>query len=193
MSGHVSIHDVRPSRRTPSLFFALLLRADDQRTLTAFAFRCRQREGLLGPPTPGPRFHLSLHGLGSYRELPDRIARAAAQAAATVDLPAFAVAFDRTMTFATHQPAKPFVLCASDGMMALEGLHERLGQALWRVGLGQHVSRRFSPHITLLYDRCCVPERAISPLIFRFDSFVLIHSVVDPRRHVHVARWLLRQ
>jgi len=96
------------------------------------------------------------------------------------------------MTFATGQGAKPFVLCASDGMMALARLHECLGQALWRVGLGKHVSRRFTPHITLLYDERCAPERAIPPLTFHFDSFVLIHSLVNPRRHVHVARWPLR-
>ncbi|EGP07971.1 2'-5' RNA ligase [Bradyrhizobiaceae bacterium SG-6C] len=174
------------------LFFALLLMPDDQQTLTALASECCCREGLTGAPTPGPRFHLSLHAVGGFAELPDRIVSAAAKAAASVHVPAFAVAFDRTMTFQIRQPANPFVLCAGDGMMALDSLHGQLGQALRRVGLGQHVSRRFTPHITLLYDRRCVPERLISPITFRFDSFVLIHSLVDPRRHVHVARWPLR-
>lgn len=193
MSVQVFFREFRDSRDTQALFFALLLRARDQQTLTAFANEHRRSEGLTGTPTPGDRFHLSLHAIGSYSELPDRVTRACARAAASVDVSAFAVAFDRTMTFATNQPAKPFVLCASDGMMALDHLHEHLGQALWRVGLGQHVSRSFTPHITLLYDRCCAPERPISPLTFRFDSFVLIHSLVRPRRHVHVARWPLRQ
>lgn len=193
MSERAPLNDVCLSRKSPSVFFGLLLSANDQRRLTTFADACRRRERLTGNPTPGPRFHLSLHALGSYRELPDRIAGAAATAAATVDLPGFAVAFDHTMTFPIKQPTHPFVLCASDGMMALEHLHERLGQALWRVGLGKHVERRFTPHITLLYDLRCAPERPISPLTFRFDSFVLIHSLVDPRRHVHVARWPLRQ
>lgn len=184
--------EARNSSNAQALFFALLLQTSDQQTLTAFAHERRRREGLTGTPTPAHRFHLSLHAIGSYAELPDRVTRSCTEAAASLEASAFAVAFDRTMTFATHQPAKPFVLCASDGMMALEGLHERLGQALWRVGLGDHVSRRFTPHITLLYDARCAPERLISPLIFRFDSFVLIHSLVDPRRHVHVARWRLR-
>ena len=176
-----------------SLFFALLLRAGDQRMLTAFTGECRCKEGLTGTPTPGARFHLSLHALGRFAELPDRIVSAAAGAAASVDVPAFAVAFDRTMTFEIKQPVNPFVLCASDGMMALDALYGELGHALWRAGLGQHVSRRFTPHITLLYDRRCAPERPIAPLTFRFDSFALIHSLVRPRRHVHVARWPLRQ
>ena len=192
MSEQVLFHEFSDSSEAQTLFFALLLRASDQRTLTAFAHGLRRREGLTGRPTPGHRFHLSLHAIGNYSELPDRVARACAAAAASVDVPAFAVAFDRTMTFQIRQPANPFVLCASDGMMALESLHACLGQALWRVGLGQHVSRRFTPHITLLYDRRCTPERPISPLTFRFDSFVLIHSLSHPRRHVHVARWPLR-
>jgi len=175
-----------------TLFFALVLRASDQRTLTAFAYQHRRREGLTGTPTPGHRFHLSLHAIGGYSELPDRVTRACAEAASSVDASAFAVAFDRTMTFQIRQPVNPFVLCAGDGMMALESLHRRLGQALWRVGLGLHVSRRFTPHITLLYDRRCAPERPIAPLIFRFDSFVLIHSLIRPSKHVHVARWPLR-
>lgn len=193
MSEQALFREFYGSSEAQTLFFALLLRADDRQALTAFAGERRRREGLTGTPTPGHRFHLSLHAIGGYSELPDRVTRACAEAAASVDASAFAVAFDRTMTFLTNQPTNPFVLCASDGMMALESLHLRLGQELWRAGFGKYVSRNFTPHITLLYDRRCIPERLIPPLTFRFNSFVLIHSLVRPRRHVHVARWPLRQ
>lgn len=193
MSEQLLFREFCESGEAQTLFFALLLRPSEQQTLTAFAHEYRCREGLTGPPTPGHRFHLSLHAIGNYSRLQDRVTHACEVAAASVGVSAFAVAFDRTMTFATGQDAKPFVLCASDGMMALESLHWRLGQALWRVGLGKQVEKRFTPHITLLYDECCAPERLISPLTFRFDSFVLIHSLVHPRRHVHVARWPLHQ
>jgi RNA 2',3'-cyclic 3'-phosphodiesterase len=193
MSDRSHFREFRDPANNQTLFFALLLGADDRRRLTTFTYEHRRKEGLAGTPTPRSRLHLSLHAVGDDLERPDRIVRAGVMAGASVDAPAFSVAFDRTMTFTNMRPTKPFVLCASDGMMALESLHERLGQALWRVGLGQHVSRRFTPHITLLYDQRCAPERPISPLIFRFDSFVLIHSLVRPRRHVHVARWSLRQ
>lgn len=192
MSEQLLFREFRDSGEAYTLFFALLLRASDQQTLAAFANEHRRSEGLTGTPTPGHRFHLSLHAIGNYSRLPDRVTRACGVAAASVHASAFAVAFDRTMTFATGHDTKPFVLCASDGMMALESLHNQLGQALWRVGLGKHVERRFTPHITLLYDERCAPERLVSPLIFRFDSFVLIHSLVHPSKHVHVARWPLR-
>jgi 2'-5' RNA ligase len=100
-------------------------------------------KGLTGTPTPGHRFHLSLHAIGNYG-IAGSCDALAEWPRLHVHASAFAVAFDRTMTFATGQDAKPFVLCASDGMMALRSLHNQLGQALWRVA-SANMSRGASP------------------------------------------------
>jgi 2'-5' RNA ligase len=59
-------------------------------------------------------------------------------------------------------------------------------------GLGRWVSRHFTPHMTLLYDRQLVKEHAIEMLSWTVSEFVPVHSFVGQGRHVHLARWPLR-
>jgi 2'-5' RNA ligase len=54
------------------------------------------------------------------------------------------------------------------------------------------VERKFTPHVTLLYDDRMVPEQAVEPISWRVREFVLTHSLLGKTQHVELGRWPLR-
>jgi 2'-5' RNA ligase len=113
-------------RPTDGVFFAI---RPDVGTAARIAqrARCLRGElGLKGEPFATERLHVSLHHLGDYEGLPRGIVAAAGEAAATVMMPRFDVAFNRAMSFSGRPGNLPFVLFGDDGAAGLRLLHQRL-------------------------------------------------------------------
>lgn len=176
---------------TDRLFFALFPDADTAAHIARFAQRVRGEHGLKGRPLAAARLHITLHHLGDYIGLPHRIVAAAGEAAATVAMPPFDVAFDRAASFCRQPRSRPFVLHAGDGVAALTALHLALSTAMNNPGLGRPAASQYAPHLTLLYDDLCIVEHAIEKISWTAREFVLVHSLLGRTRHVQLARWPL--
>lgn len=177
---------------TDNLFLACVPPAATVRLLGDLTRHLRKEHRLRGRPLAPSCLHVSLHGLGVHPGLPSGLIDAVSTAASSVAVPPFDVGFDRALSFANKRAARPFVLRASRNIPALQTFHRVLGDMMTREGLGRWVIRHFTPHMTLLYDRQLVEERAIEAVGWTVTEFVLVHSFVGQGRHVHLARWPLR-
>jgi len=162
---------------------------------TAAAIRQRAEDlqashGLSGRPLSVERFHVTLHHLGDHAGLRRDIVARATEAAEAVTAAPFEVTFDRVASF-NNGGNNPFVLQGGEGLAALKAFQSDLGLALARAGLGRLADRAFTPHVTLLYDRQLVAERAIEPVTWWVDGFTLIHSLLGRTEHVPLGRWSL--
>jgi 2'-5' RNA ligase len=172
------------------LFFAILASVEAGARAADLAQRLRFANRLKGRPISRERLHVSLHGLGDYSRLSNVPVKSAMQAGASVHLPPFEISFDRVMSFASGNEKRAFVLRSDTA--ALKTLHQTLGIAMKRSGLGRWVNLQFTPHMTLLYDERIVEERPIETLRWIVQDFVLVHSLLGQNHYVHLARWPLR-
>ncbi len=115
--------------------------------------------------------------------------RIAKGAAAQVRAEAFEVAFARAESFRNSTGVYPFVLTGD--IAPWRGLHQALGDALKKSGLGGATQGEFKPHITLVYDRLRVKPRAIPPIAWTVREFVLVHSRLGKTEHHHLGSWAL--
>jgi RNA 2',3'-cyclic 3'-phosphodiesterase len=179
-------------RPTDGVFFAIIPDADAAESAARLARHLRGEHGLTGKPLETERLHVTLCHLGNYMGLPQGIVAAAGEAAAAVAMPPFDVVFDRAMSFSGRPGNRPFVLCGGDGAAALMAFQQILGTAMKKAGLGRWVERRYTPHMTLLYDDHRITERAVEAVGWTVHEFVLVHSLLGRTCHVPLARWPLR-
>ncbi|OWV79889.1 2'-5' RNA ligase [Rhizobium sp. R635] len=136
--------------------------------------------------------HVSVIGVGDYEDLPEDVIFAARQAGATVESAPIAISFDRIMSFRREGKARPLVLCGEGGLKPLTRLHVQLGVGMHNTGLPHNISRNFTPHMTLLYDRKAVPATTLDgPVSWTADEFLLIHSLLGKTEHRIIDRWPL--
>lgn len=140
--------------------------------------------------TDAARLHISLHAVGDYPYLREKIVFAARQAARAVVSPGIDVTLD-TLTSFEAAPVKrrqrPLVLLGRGA--GQHELHRALGAAMRRNGL--RAGDRFTPHLTLGYGPRLIPAQAVDPVRIPFCEFVLIHSEVGLSRHHVLDRWPL--
>jgi 2'-5' RNA ligase len=134
------------------------------------------------------RLHVSLVGIAqSDREPRDLLAWLCFRVS-QVSLPRFGVCFHRALTFVTRRAdasGHPFVLVGNTGGFQL------LRAALLEC-LGLHsVSARFTPHVTLLYDKQIMPEHDVTPVDWTVSGFSLIQSHVGQHRYTVLDNGLL--
>jgi len=172
------------------LFLALQPPADAWPALRHIERQQRQLHGLQGRALRDEHLHITLQHLQDHEELPaDWIARAG-MAVERVDRQAFALRFDRVMSFARRSDNRPFVLLAQEGLQALITLQRALGEAMKSVGFLK-VDRGFTPHVTLLYDSQQVPMQPVDAVEWQAQEIVLIHSLLGRTQHRVLARWPL--
>lgn len=135
---------------------------------------------------------MTLHHLGDYAGLRQDIISQASQAASTLTVPPFEIAFDRAASFSSTPRNRPFVLRGGERVVALTAFQQALGAAMKQVGLGQWVKSAYTPHVTLLYDDHAVAEQNVVPVAWTARELVLVHSLIGQTRHVALARWALR-
>jgi RNA 2',3'-cyclic 3'-phosphodiesterase len=164
------------------LFLAAIPDSETAGCIARFAARERAKHGLTGKLLQTSRFHVTLHRVGDMDSPPptdqiDDLVRCATN----VVMPSFRVAFDRAQSFRNGA----FVLSGDDGVIGLDVLHQRLNDELdWQ----PRPARRFTPHMTLLYDRQRIEEQPIEPIAWTVREIVLVESLVGQTIHHHLAR-----
>lgn len=193
--GHADRQLILPrlgAKRADNIFFALRPDMTAAREADGIADDFIKRHGLLGKPLGLPRYHVSVHGLGTFDGRNPGIELKAEDAARRIECIAFPIRFGRAMSFAGKDGRQPLVLVASDENEELFEFHCRLGDAMRWSGLARKVRRAFTPHMTLLYDSRMMPEQEIEPLQWEVQAFCLIHSQQGLSRHRELRRWPMR-
>jgi 2'-5' RNA ligase len=192
MSNQMSFAGLAPAAPTDRLFFAIFPDSATQRAIAQTAQEVGRLHGLRGKVLDAERFHITLHHLGDYAGLPEAKVEEAKRAAAQVVAAPFDVVFDRVKSFAGRAEKKPCVLVGAEGDTPLQQLRRQLGERLIEAGLGKQVTREFTPHVTLRYERETVPEQAVAAIAWSVGEFVLVHSLLGQTKHLLLQRWALR-
>ncbi|MGO6683173.1 2'-5' RNA ligase family protein [Rhizobium leguminosarum] len=173
------------------LFFALCPPAAVERQAASIADDYGKTFSLSAKPRL-TTLHMTIIGIDDYEELPEDAVFAARQAGATVESAPIAITFDRIMSFRREGKARPLVLYGEGGLKPLTRLHVQLGVGMHNAGLRHNISRDFTPHMTLLYDRKTVPTASLdTPVSWTASEFLLIHSVLGKTEHRIIDRWPL--
>jgi 2'-5' RNA ligase len=173
---------------TDRLFFAIFPDDTTARRIAQLARHLRNKYRLHGEPLRTKRFHLSLYHLGDYFGLPqDAIARAE-EAASAITLAPFEIGCDCVMTFAGRNadPERdnyPIVLRATEGVAELTALRQGLAAAMRRAGIKVPGNTRFTPHVTLLYDRPHEISVPVDSIRWTVRELVLVHSLLGKTRY----------
>lgn len=180
--------------RTHRLFFALFPDPETQSALTRLAEFWREKHQMHRPALRPERFHVTLHHLGDFFEIPPPFLEEAGNAASRLVRPAFDVVFDRAESFPRRTETRPFVLRGGSELAELMAFQRALGESLGACGLGGCVAPTFTPHLTLLYDEqfVAVPH-PVEPVRWRAREFVLIHSRLGKTEHARLGGWPLRE
>jgi RNA 2',3'-cyclic 3'-phosphodiesterase len=159
------------------LFFALLPDEATRRRIEQAATEVVAAQHLRARLIRPSRYHATLHFLGDHPLLRNDIVNAATAAAGKVRATPFELVLDHAAGFHGREP--PCVLRCSQVPAALQALWQDLHQALILAGLGAHLSRNFTPHVTFAYSRGALPQVVpIDPIAWWVEGFALLHSVV---------------
>ncbi|MCC8428029.1 2'-5' RNA ligase family protein [Reyranella aquatilis] len=178
---HASLRRTGP-RFTDRLFFAALPDAETAERIAERAAAWRARYGLTGRLLKAGYFHVTLSTVHECHRLPDAeeidgwMARAGG-----LSMPSFQVGFDRLMSFANGA----LVLTGDDSTVGLEVLQQRLCDSLDDT---PRPARRYTPHVTLLYDGRHIEAEPVEPIAWTVREVVLVHSRVGQTTHRHIAR-----
>ena len=176
--------------RSDRLFFAVLPDAPAARRIERLAHDLRGDLGLSGQPIARERLHVTLFFVGDFAGFPGHVIDVLCKAAnAATSVPPFKLGFDRVASFSTRdRRRRPMVLQGDDGVLALTDLHETLVGAMAAFGLASPAPRRYTPHLTLLYDDRDVAGVMVDPIVWTVREFVLVHSLIGQSRHEVLAR-----
>jgi len=191
LSGQTSFPGFAPAVATDRLFLAVFPDRVAVAQLTVLATDQCARHGLRGKPLLPERFHVTLFHLGDWVGLPRDVVDAVTAAAVQTRAAPFEVAFDLVASFDGRRDKLPFVLRADGGNAALHAFHAELGAQLREAGMGPSAATGFEPHLTLAYDARKVVAEAVTPIRWRVDEFVLVHSLLGKTRHIRLGRWPL--
>ncbi|HJU07993.1 MAG TPA: RNA 2',3'-cyclic phosphodiesterase [Rhodanobacteraceae bacterium] len=175
------------------MFFAVHPDPQAAQRIVELATTLRAKHGLRGKSIPANRVHITLHHLGDHCGLPESLIETASSAAAGIAMPPFQVALDCVGNF-PGRGKRPCVLRsgAADANQVLHALQSDLGARLRDAGLGRHVERRFTPHVTLLYDEREVGPEIVQPIAWTVRTFALVHSLLGRGEHRVLAAWNLK-
>jgi len=190
MTTQASFPGFAPAAATDRLFLAVFPDPATVAQLSALAAGQCARHGLRGKPLLPERLHVTLLHLGDWAGLPPGVVDATMKAAARVRAAPFDVAFDRVASFDGRRDKLPFVLRAEGGNAPLRAFQADLETQLREAGVAP-AGIGFEPHVTLAYDARKVAAEAVSPIRWRVDEFVLVHSLLGKTRHVRLGRWPL--
>ncbi|WP_201315434.1 2'-5' RNA ligase family protein [Dyella sp. EPa41] len=173
------------------LFFALLPDEATRSRIEAATSDVAASQHLRARMIRPARYHATLHFLGDHPRLREDIAAAAAAAGGQVRGDPFEWVLDSASGFHGREP--PCVLRCTQTPPALQALWQALREALLRAGLGAHLSRSFTPHVTFAYSRGAVPQPVpVEPIPWRVEGFALLHSIVGGGDYRTLDTWRLQ-
>lgn len=177
------------------LFFAVYPDTQAAQRIVELAQSVRAKHHMRGNPLRVDRVHVTLHHLGDHAGLPESLVAAASGAAGDMAMPPFELSFDCAASFPGRARKRPCVLRSGEGNSnaALFAFQAALGERLRASGLGRHVERRFTPHVTLLYDERTLAPEPVPPVGWTVREFVLIHSLLGKTEHRVLGRWSLER
>jgi 2'-5' RNA ligase len=181
-----------PGPPTDGLFFAIFPDLQASASLAREAWQLRTKHELLGRPLRADRFHVTLHHFGCYHGLRRDFVAMAREAAGEIMAAPFSVTFDRAMSFGHGPEDWLLVLRGDDRLEALKNFRNDLGASLWNSGFGRKIVKRFTPHVSLIYEHRRVAEQQIEPVTWTVTEFVLVHSLLGQTQHIELGRWPLR-
>lgn len=185
--------DAPASTQIERLFIGVMLPSGAAEAASRILQEAREPYGLRGSPVRRDRLHVTLIHVGDYaRSLPQSVVAAVREAADGLSGSAFELTFDRVASFAGAPGRHPCVLLGGEGVEAVRAFRGRLFEALLRAGVRTVSREAFNPHVTLAYGDRRLPERAIEPVGWRADEFLLIHSEVGRSTYHTLGRWSLR-
>lgn len=175
------------------LFFAVHPDAQATLRIVELAQSLRAAHGLRGNPVRADRLHVTLHHLGDHAGLPEALVTTASEVAARLSAPPFEIGFDCVASFPGRAQKRPCVLRAAQqhANAALSAFQCALGERLRAAGLGRYVERRFTPHVTLLYDERALAPEAVAPIGWDVREFALVHSLIGRGEHRVLGCWKL--
>jgi RNA 2',3'-cyclic 3'-phosphodiesterase len=169
------------------LFLAIMPDTAAALRMSRLAESLKRAHRLSGEPIALDRLHVSLFFLG---RLSGDATCAARAEEGELPIAPFEVRFDRTASFRGGPGRRPLVLIGGDGVEQLKSFRRRLGAWLVSNGFKRAARTNFEPHVTLLYDSCCVDEYPLAePVCWMVKEMVLIQS---RKGHTHLAKWRLR-
>ena len=174
---------------THNLFFGLLPEERARQRMAREVERLRLAHDVQGRWINPARFHMTLHYLGSFSELPEDLVARACQGAGEVRMPEFDLVLDRAGHFAQGVGW----LGSAETDIRLQQLWEDLRAALTRVHVRIQGHAAFKPHITVVRDaRRGLPVDPVEPIVWPVRDFALIDSQLGAHNeHVVVQRWPL--
>jgi len=177
-------------RPTDRLFFALRPDAAAVARIATLQQCLRAEHGLRGRANRPEHFHLTLRMVGDFWGLPPALVEALCAQAARLRMPPLQLVLDQALSFQSNRRRRnfPFVLLAGEPLAPLRQFQGELERALVAMGLAP-APGSFTPHLTLGYDDRAVAPQPITPLPWRADEFLLIHSLIGRRTHRVLGRW----
>ncbi|WP_266160406.1 2'-5' RNA ligase family protein [Dyella silvatica] len=170
------------------LFFALVPDLSVRKRIAGTAKGLPQRATTGAQWRDPSLYHGTLHFLGDHPMLRQDLVSAAIAAADKVAISPFEWVLDQVVGFRGRQP--PCVLCGRVIPEPMQRLWQDLRHALILAGLGRHLEKNFTPHVTLAYIHGEVREpMAIEPVVWPIAGFELIHSVTGRGRYETLAAW----
>jgi len=152
----------------------------------------RASHRLRGKAIATDRLHVTLHRVGDFAGVPQRIVARTRAVASAVSMWRFTVEFNGALSFRSRPGNWPLVLQGDEGVFGLFVLQRRLGRAMENAGLGR-ANPHYTPHMTLLYgDRVVADEPVRPPIRWAVHEFVLVHSLLGRSRYNVLARFPLR-
>ncbi len=146
----------------------------------------RERLGLTVSPVGIDRLHMTLCVSDDYPDQQPMFAERVERALADFPLPACSVSLDTIS--GGHGPV---VLLANHERGGVRELQRLLSRRLASHGISAREGARFSPHVTLAYDRSFTTSRAIEPIAWRPCEVALVESWVGRTQHHRLGSWEL--
>src|SRR5688500_4124066 len=172
-----------------NVFFGLMPDDSTRGRMVETVDTLRAAHGPQGRWLKPARYHMTLHFLGTFSELPEGRIAAAIRAAEGLRAPAFELVLDRAGSFAG---GIGWLGCARTEP-PLQHLWDELRQALARDRVSTKGHARFAPHVTVLRDsRIPMPDVPIEPIRWPIREVMLIDSELGARNEYRpLGRWQL--
>jgi 2'-5' RNA ligase len=172
-----------------NVFFGLMPDDSTRGRMVETVDALRAAHGPQGRWLKPARYHMTLHFLGTFSELPEGRIAAAIRAAEGLRAPAFDLVLDRAGSFSG---GIGWLGCARTEP-PLQQLWDELRQALARERVSTKGHARFTPHVTVVRDsRDAMPDVPIEPILWPVREVMLIDSELGARNEYRpLGRWQL--